>query len=309
MSYRDFELGITSKQLRHMREQEQAERLRWEMTSRWGESERILSVLRSIRAIPETATGIEEWFSRVKSFSSMRLDESCLLTPSGWFAARFPCEAQTYGRAFFEEMRTGMQASQAVLPHTINEDFFAAMLSGEKRLGHRMVHLPSEGFWFLDPKVGLFCPTTDQKVELLVSNYMVKCAEAMGGNVDSGPLLTVHRRSSVLSSIVKRARSVLEAEPRFFEGAGAPQRFLQGRILAPVASSSPAEFINRAIEPLQGGVVVVSEAYQGFLQHCQKENLARVGFSDFRKTARDLIMEKFQLGLRHDIRTPAGRQL
>ena len=150
-------------------------------------------------------------------------------------------------------MRIGMQASQAVLPHTINEDFFAAMLSGEKRLGHRMVHLPSEGFWFLDPKVGLFCPTTDQKVELLVSNYMVKCAEAMGGNVDSGPLLTVHRRSSVLSSIVKRARSVLEAEPRFFEGAGAPQRFLQGRILAPVASSSPAEFINRAIEPLPGG--------------------------------------------------------
>ena len=52
MSYRDFELGITSKQLRHMREQEQAERLRSEMTSRWGESERILGILRSLESVP-----------------------------------------------------------------------------------------------------------------------------------------------------------------------------------------------------------------------------------------------------------------
>jgi hypothetical protein len=56
MSYRDFELGITSKQLRHMREQEQAERLRWEMTSRWAESERILGILTLLRGLERLKT-------------------------------------------------------------------------------------------------------------------------------------------------------------------------------------------------------------------------------------------------------------
>jgi hypothetical protein len=38
------------------------------------------------------------------------------------------------------------------------------------------------------------------------------------------------------------------------------------------------------------------------------ESLARVEFSRFKEVAKELVMEKFQLGLRHDIRTPEGRQ-
>jgi hypothetical protein len=33
-----------------------------------------------------------------------------------------------------------------------------------------------------------------------------------------------------------------------------------------------------------------------------------VEFSRFKEVARELVMEKFQLGLRHDIRTPEGPQ-
>ena len=101
---------------------------------------------------------------------------------------------------------------------------------------------------------------------------------------------------------------MLEADPRFFEGVDAPRRFLRGRMVQPALSASPEDFIHRAIGPFPGAVVVVSEAYQGFLRHCQGDNLGRVEFTEFKRAARELIMEKFQLGLRHDIRTPEGRQ-
>jgi hypothetical protein len=48
-------------------------------------------------------------------------------------------EQRTYGNAFYEEWTTSLPGSQLILPSGINEDFLAAMLSGERRLGHRMV--------------------------------------------------------------------------------------------------------------------------------------------------------------------------
>ena len=310
MSYRDFELGITSKQLRHMREQEQAERLRCEMTTRWGESERILGILRSLESVPGDTKGIEDWFNGVKGYPShsAAVDEALLRTPNGWFASKFPDEHRAYGSAFYEEWTTSLQGSQIILPSVINEDFLAAMLSGERRLGHRMVYLPGDGFWFKDPRLDAFCPTTDKKVEILLSNYLVKCAEGMGGNVDSKILIKEHRRPQVLAGIVHRAKTVLEAAPRFFEGASAPRRHSHGRLLQPMSSSSPEDFIHGAFVPREGGIVIVSEAYHEFLRYCEMESLARVEFSRFKEVAKELVMEKFQLGLRHDIRTPEGRQ-
>ena len=101
---------------------------------------------------------------------------------------------------------------------------------------------------------------------------------------------------------------MLEADPNFFEGAAAPRRHLNGRTLQPLVAASPEDFIHSAFIPKVDGVVIVSEAYQKFLGYCQEENLIRVEFTRFKQVARDLIMEKFQLGLRHDIRTPEGRQ-
>ncbi len=141
-----------------------------------------------------------------------------------------------------------------------------------------------------------------------MSNYLVKCAEGMGGNVDSKILIKEHRRPQVLAGIVHRAKTVLEADPRFFEGASAPRRHSYGRLLQPMSSSSPEDFIHGAFVPREGGIVIVSEAYHEFLRYCEMESLARMEFSRFKEVAKELVMEKFQLGLRHDIRTPEGRQ-
>ena len=310
MGYLEFEHGITGTQMRHMKEQREQLRLQEDMTGRWRESERILSILRTVGAVSGEINGLEEWFSRVKVHPRIPtgFDERLLGTPSGWFSAMFPDQTLSFGTAFFEETARGISGSMVIRPSVINEDFFAAMLGGERRLGHKVVYLPGDGFWFKDPRVDAFCPTTDKKVEVLLSNYLVKCAENMRGNVDASLLIKDHRRADVLSAIVKRARTVLEADPRFFEGVDAPRRFLSGRTVQPALSASPEDFIHRAFVPLQGASVVVSEAYQGFLRHCQMENLLRVQFTEFKRAAKDLVMEKFQLGLRHDIRTREGRQ-
>jgi len=310
MSYLDFERGITSKQIAYLRKQQAADQLRHDMTNRWEESEQVIAILRSIGSVPEEISGIEEWFNNVKTFSSNSsyLDNSPPHTPNHWFASKFPIQNRTFGRAFFEEHITNLQGSQFIRPSVLNEDFFAAILGGEKRLGHQMVHLPADGFWFKDPRVDAFCPTSDEKVEVLLSNYFIRCAESMGRHVDSLFLLKEHRRPHVLSAIVNRAKTLLQASPCFFEGISAPRRYSKGRVFLPSNSSSPEEFIHSAFVPQEDAVVIVGEAYQRFLAYCQVENFIRVDFGEFKRVARELVLEKFQLGLRHDIRTPEGRQ-
>jgi hypothetical protein len=75
----------------------------------------------------------------------------------------------------------------------------------------------------------------------------------MGANVASKVLFLDHRRPSVLAGIVQRAKTVLEADPRFFEGANAPKRVSNGRILEPSMPSSPENFIHSTFVPKEGG--------------------------------------------------------
>lgn len=292
MSYLDFERGITSEQIRHMRQIENAAALRQDMMERWRESERILRILRSIGSTSDEIKGMDDWFCGIKAYGSPSNSERepRLRTPNGWFASRFQEEDIAFGSAFFEEFATSLQGSELIRPTVINEDFFAAMLGGETRLGHKMVYLPADGFWFKDPKVDAFCPTSDKKVEVLLSNYIVRCAEVMGGNVDTMFLIKEHRRPSVLASIVNRAKTVLEANPSFFEGDNAPRRSSNGRVFLPSNASSPEDFIHKAFAPKADGIVSVSEAYQKFLGYCEMENLTRVEFREFKQVARELVL-------------------
>lgn len=175
-------------------------------------------------------------------------------------------------------------------------------------LGHRIIYLPGEGFLYLDLKVNAFASTSDKKVEVLLSNYLIKCAENMGHNVESKLLVTHHRRPSVLAGIVSRAKTVLEADSRFFQGVNGAQRYAHGTIIQPATISAPEDFIHNAFRRSEGASVIVGEAYQEFLRFCQMGNLTRVQFTEFKRVAKELVFEKFQLGLRHDIRTPEGRQ-
>lgn len=310
MSYKDFERGIPGSSLQEWKAREERELLRQRMTSRWKESERILGILRSAGSVPEIAEGVEAWFNGVKSYppSSSTPEQAGFWTPSSWFGSKFPEVQERFGQAFFEETAVGLLGRTVIRASVINEDFFAAILAGEKRLGHRMVYLPGEGFLYHDPKVHAFVNTSDRKVEILLSNYMMKCAESMGRDIDSKLLVKDHRSPSVLAGIVNRAKTVLEADPRFFEGSNGARRYANGRMICASDVSASENFIHVSFTREEGASVIVGEAYQEFLRFCQMGNLNRVEFTEFKRVARELVLEKFQLGLRHDIRTADGRQ-
>jgi hypothetical protein len=309
MGFKEFDQGIPSSHLQRWKTQQVREEFQKELALRWKESERVQGILRSSgSSITEDLTElVTNWYNRVRGHQPVHQGAGSW-TPNSWFAALFPEERHRYGDAFFEEMTTNRHGRLVKAPSVLNEDFFAAILGGEKRLGHRMVYLPSEGFLFNDPKVDAFCATSDEKVGILLSNYLVKCAERMGSDVDTKPLLHDHRRPSVIAAVVKRAKSVLEAKREFFQGADAPRRYEEGRVFVVPQISAPETFIHGAFLPMEGCTVVVSEAYQQFLRYCEMESLLRVEFTEFKRAARELVQEKFQLGLRHDIRTPEGRQ-
>jgi hypothetical protein len=143
-------------------------------------------------------------------------------------------------------------------------------------------------------------------MELLLSNYLVKCADAVG--VDQATLVGDYRESHLIKRIVEKSKAVLEVDSEFFASKHGNSRILNGRVLAPSLFKAPEEFILSAFQPEEGSSVLVTEAYQEFLCYCQLGNLKSVEFKEFKQIARELILERFQLGYRHDLRTAEGRQ-
>ena len=308
MSFRDFCNGRTAESLRYERELRDASRLEAEMQGRWQESERILGILRQQSAGSLEPLNIESWYQRVRGFVGAAEKEKPH-TANEWFAQRFPKEVYRYGAPFFSEPSGKDPLHPANFKRAlINEDFFAAILAGEQGLAHRIVYEADTGFWFYDPRGDIFRLANSQKMELLLSNYLVKCAEAFGSRVDQSVVVGACRESHVLKRIVEKSKAVLEVDPEFFAAKNGNSRILNGRVLAPLLFKAPEEFILSAFQPEEGSSVLATEAYQKFLCYCQLGNLKSVQFKEFKEIARELILERYQLGFRHDIRTPEGRQ-
>src|SRR5438067_9483656 len=101
--------------------------------------------------------------------------------PNKWFADKFPEQAQQYGGAFLEGTWTDADGLKRFIPAYLNEDFFAAILGGNTELGHQVVWcIQEETFYFFDYRVDAFCPTTEEKLKLLLSNYLVRGSQECG---------------------------------------------------------------------------------------------------------------------------------
>src|SRR5437870_68137 len=65
-------------------------------------------------------------------------------TPGEWFSFHFPDQARIYGAPFIELREKHLHGFQTITPLSINLDFFAAVLGGDERLGHRVIYLEHE---------------------------------------------------------------------------------------------------------------------------------------------------------------------
>jgi hypothetical protein len=90
------------------------------------------------------------------------------LCPNGYFNVIHPDLVRDYGYAFHAHVsrvpNVEHPAKQRLVG--INTDFFAAYLSGDKRFGHDlMFYVPESTFYFYDPLVDHYLPTTEDKFD------------------------------------------------------------------------------------------------------------------------------------------------
>lgn len=234
--------------------------------------------------------------------------EDCHWTPNEWFTARFPKAAELYGAAFLEgSWRDGEGFSHTVVAHR-NVDFFADILGGDPGLGHQMVCHPQEDrFYFYDPVVDAFSPTTEEKLQLLISNLLVRCSQACTRFTDVTPLVDTFRTPKLLDEVVQRAKAMLQADSGFFKGESGHRRFIDGRYIESNDEPSYRQFVRKAVVACPEGRVTICDAFHKYFQFCAENKMSPLTRSEFKHLVTEVIREQFNIGFRHDVPGESGR--
>jgi len=225
-------------------------------------------------------------------------------TPSEWFARRFPAEVNRWGCPFLEEVvEDRISGSQRITATALNDNFFVSTLS-DSQLGHSVVFYEPERRWyFLEPRDDCFYPTSDAKLMTLLSCLLVRCAEETPVTVDKVNLFVKFRAEEGLRAVVKKARSILEADATFFSPAS-PNRRVHGE---EQPNQAARRFIQSAVKPQPGQLLSISDCYAGFEGYCRNNGVEPVAKKAFRQMIVEIIREEFGLGLRADMKNTKGR--
>lgn len=225
------------------------------------------------------------------------------ITPSYWFASQYPQAAKTFGSPFLEvpliiTHLDGTTYTQ-VIPSHINEDFFAAILSGKPDLNHRTIYyLPENTFYYKDHDA-IYYPVPEERLALLLSNQLMRCATAMDGRIRIERLVGEFRDKEQLRAIVKKAKTILSVDKDFFSPAS-PNRRLDGP--ERLGQSINCFVANRIVE--KQGYLLIKDALARFNQ---EERLN----PDRRKIKPVLVQavyQRFGQGLRHDLQDNQGNK-
>ncbi|CAN5538353.1 hypothetical protein BH09VER1_BH09VER1_23810 [soil metagenome] len=228
--------------------------------------------------------------------------------PNGWFADQFPEVAALYGAAFLEGSYLDDHQFRHVVPSYLNVDFFAGMLGGCKRLGHQIVyHQQEDRFYFYDPLVQAFSPTSEEKLELLLSNYLIRCSQACGRLVDITPLATTFREHKSLKEVIQRAKALLQADSTFFTGKDGHRRWIDGKYVEPTDEPAYKRFLKQSVVPDSCASMTLPELFDRFLAYCTSNHLPTLQRAQFKAIAGKTIREEHHIGIRHDIDNGRGQ--
>lgn len=229
--------------------------------------------------------------------------------PNRWFTERFPAQVEQYGPAFMEGTFQDGNGLKRWVPAYMNEDFFAAIIGGSPELGHQVVYYPQEDtFYFFDYRVDAFCPVSEEKLKLLLSNYLIRCSQECSSLVDITPLVVKFRSEESLKGIIVKAKAVLEADAGFFQGKDAHRRFIDGKTIDPNEEPSYQQFVKKAIVREPQGKVTLADAFHRYYQFCKDNQMKPLTRQEFKQLVAEVIREEFKVGLRHDVPTETGKQ-
>lgn len=222
-----------------------------------------------------------------------------ILMPSQWFATRYPEQAEQWGTPFLEHslvvLENGFQEEE-VTPYAINNDFFGAILGGDRRFGHSVVfYLPEQTFYFKDYD-GCFYPVSEQKLTTLLSNLFMKCAQEMPRRVHIHNLFVEFRKPEELRIVIQKAKSILSVGPEFFSAQSINKRQEGPELIVRTAKVFVADSIIA-----QPGQLIIQNAQERFHQYCHQRNLKAFKRRETKPLLIEAVQERFGNGLRHDL--------
>jgi len=241
----------------------------------------------------------EPWFIRDK------LPEKQAKTPSEWFSKLFPIHAGIYGCPFIELEEPLDDDWVRITPLSLNTDFFAAILGGDRKLGQKVVYLESEcAFYYYDPRDQLYKCVSEDKLGNLLRALMMRCAEELGNEVHKLNLFHEFRSDKTIRSIVHRARSILAAEDTFFGVDSRNERREGPELYSRVAKN----FVEQVLERIPGETLTLTDAYIHFCEYLRKRNMPPVKRKVFKDLVPPVVKEEYDLGIRNDIQDPEGNK-
>jgi len=225
-------------------------------------------------------------------------------TASEWFSARFPVETEQYGCPFLES-QARIDGYTCVTALEMNNDFMAVLLGGDQRLGHHVCYFqPEHQFYFKDSD-GLFKPTTEEKLKTVLSTLLMRCAEELPSTCNRIPLVVDFRQDERLTTVVKKARSILAADSTFFSADSTNRRTTERS----TPQTTAKRFILSAVRPDPNHLLSIQDCFTSFAGYCKNHGVEAVERRYFKKIIAEVIREEFGVALRGDLKDQDGRYL
>jgi hypothetical protein len=223
-----------------------------------------------------------------------------------WFAEKYPKAVERFGPGFLEGRYEDQHADTRFVPAALNEDAWAAALSEKVP----MVYFPPEAqFYFLDPRAvdgGAYCPTSVEKVALLVSNQLMRCAQACPLLVDIENLVVKFRKPDALKGIVDKAKVILACADGFFTGTKGMRRAVNGKVIEANAEPTYVQFVKKTVVRQAEAKLTIQDAFSRYYQFCKQAGEPPLTRADFKQLVGEAIREVFKIGLRHDVKDVDG---
>jgi len=231
------------------------------------------------------------------------------LSPNAYFAQIYPNLVPDYGFPFVTTVRKTTDSSDMLKPRTeqlkgINTLFFAALLGGDRRLGHDVIYFIPEGrFYFVDPLIACYVPTTEVKMRFYLTHVLQE--RVWGYDADDAQLiLEQFCTPKVLDTIIDQAKALLGAERGFFKGPRAyPRLTVENQESADIAATVRS-FIKNQIDTDETSILTITECMNGLKTYSQETGVSLPSIKEVKAIVQTNIRNIHGRGLRNDLVLP-----
>lgn len=231
-----------------------------------------------------------------------------------WFYLKWPALYRLAGWALVEKSERARMADfdaanqfVHIRATAINPLFFASLLGHDHGLGHRVIYyLPESRFYFYDPRYQCFSPTNEEKIRLVIRNWLSKCASEMPATYRPESLTCTLTRDRSLQQVIDCAKSLLSADETFLEG-DVLKTATYPKQPEPENINKLQVFVNECLETDPDECLTYKSVVQALSKFCENRFQEPAPHFNFGSDIAPLVERRFNLTRRNDIPGDNGK--